>query len=76
MTEDHRWLTVTLREWLENQRHMHTPHRAALRAAIDTHDIDAVRSLLEEAPFNDEQRRYLDDLIDRWEAALPDAQDS
>ncbi len=73
MSNDHAWLTVTLRDWLENQRHVQTPHRAAHRAAIDGRDIDSVRSLLAEAPFSDEQRKYLDDLIDRWEKALPTA---
>ena len=67
---DHAWFSVTLREWLENQRHEHTPHRAALRAAIDQGDTATLRRLLAEAPFNHEQRRYLDDLLDRWEAAL------
>ena len=47
MSQDHAWLTVTLREWLENQRHEHTPHRAALRAAIDGHDTETVRTILE-----------------------------
>jgi hypothetical protein len=67
---DHAWLTVTLHEWLENQRHEHTPHRAALSAAIDGGDTATVRRLLADAPFNPEQRRYLDDLLDRWEEAL------
>lgn len=70
MSEDHAWLTVTLRTWLENQRSEHTPHQAELRVAIDTHDTATVRRLLAAAPFNDDQRKYLDDLLTRWEEAL------
>jgi hypothetical protein len=72
MSDDHAWLTVTLREWLENQRGQHMPHQATLRAAIDSHDTAAVRKLLADAPFNADQRKYLDDLLSRWEEALPD----
>ncbi len=60
---------VTLREWLESQRLQDTPHRAALGAAMNAGDTAAIRSLLAGAPFNPEQRRYLDDLLDRWEKA-------
>lgn len=68
--EDHAWFVLTLREWLDAQQHEHTPHRAALNAAIDSSDVVEARALLREAPFNAEQRRYLDDLLDRWDRAL------
>jgi len=58
---------VTLREWLESQRLQDTPHRAALNAAMNEGDTSAIRRLLLEAPFSSDQRRYLDDLITRWE---------
>jgi len=60
---------VTLREWLESQRLQDTPHRAALNAAMNEGDTSAIRRLLLEAPFSSDQRRYLDDLITRWEHA-------
>lgn len=60
---------VTLREWLESQRLQDTPHRAALNAAMNEGDTTAIRKLLGEAPFSPDQRRYLDDLLDRWQKA-------
>ena len=32
-------------------------------------DTAAIRGLLADAPFTTDQRRYLDDLITRWERA-------
>lgn len=66
---DRPWFLVTLREWLESQRLENTPHRAALSKAMNEGDIEVVRRLLHEAPFSRDQRRYLDDLLDRWAAA-------
>ncbi len=60
---------VTLREWLESQRLQDTPHRAALNAAMNAGDTAAIRALLAGAPFSPDQRRYLDDLLDRWDKA-------
>lgn len=60
---------VTLREWLESQWLQDTPHRAALSAAMNEGDTTAIRKLLDEAPFSPEQRRYLDDLLERWRKA-------
>lgn len=60
---------VTLREWLESQRLQDTPHRAALNAAMNKGDIPTLRQLFGEAPFSPDQRRYLDDLLDRWQRA-------
>lgn len=71
--DGHAWFVVTLREWLALQQHEHTPRRAALNAALDGGDVPAVRELLAEAPFNTEQRRYLDDLLTRWESASREA---
>jgi len=66
---DRAWFVVTLREWLETQRLESTPHRAALNAAMDAGDTAAIRRFLDSAPFSHDQRRYLEDLISRWEAA-------
>lgn len=63
---------VTLREWLESQRLEHTPHRAALISAMDNGDTGTMRQLLADAPFTTEQKRYIDDLLDRWGAAQPE----
>lgn len=60
---------VTLREWLESQWLQDTPHRAALHAAMNEGDTATIRKLLFEAPFSPDQRRYLDDLLDRWQKA-------
>jgi len=64
--DEHAWFAVTLREWLTHQRHEHTLDDVALHAAIDARDPAAVRTELQDAPFSPEQRRYLDDLLDRW----------
>lgn len=69
---DKAWFTVTLREWIESQRLQDTPHRAALMAAMESGDTATIRKLLAEADFTERQRRYLDDLLDRWERALRD----
>jgi hypothetical protein len=66
---DRPWFLVTLREWLESQRLENTPHRAALSKAMNEGDTATVRRLLKEAPFSTDQRRYIDDLLDRWEKA-------
>jgi hypothetical protein len=68
---DSAWLRVTLREWVESQRQEQTPHRAALVAAIEASDLPRLRELMAEAPFDTGQRRYLDDLLTRWEQSLP-----
>ncbi len=63
------WFLVTIREWLESQRLENTPHRAALNDAMNSGDIGGIRRLLGQAPFSADQRKYLDDLLDRWEKA-------
>jgi hypothetical protein len=60
---------VTLREWLESQWLQDTPHRAALNAAMNDGDTAAIHQLLMDAPFSPDQRRYLDDLLERWRKA-------
>lgn len=61
------WFIVTLREWFESQRMEHTPHRAALIAAMESGDTDAIRDLLKDAPFSKDQQKYLLDLLARWD---------
>jgi hypothetical protein len=67
---DNAWFVVTLREWVENQRLESTEHQAALSAAMNAADTVAIRLLLGDAPFSGAQRRYLEDLLRRWEAAM------
>jgi hypothetical protein len=67
---DSAWFRITLREWAESQRQEQTPHRAALLTAIESSDLPRLRELLAEAPFDQGQRRYLDDLINRWEQSI------
>jgi hypothetical protein len=67
---DSAWFVLTLREWIENQRLESSEHRAALAAAMNAGDTGRIRLLLEDAPFSADQRRYLDDLLDRWEGSM------
>ncbi len=50
-----------------------TPHRSALNKAMNEGNTAAIRGFHKEAPFSADQRRYLDDLIDRWESAEREA---
>ena len=64
------WILVTLHNWLETQVHEDAPHRAQLQAAMEANDPAAFRRALEDAPFSAGQRRYLDDLLTRWQQLL------
>jgi len=64
---DRPWFVVTIREWLESQWLENTPHRAALGEAMNAGNVPELRRLLADAPFSPDQRRYLDDLLNRWE---------
>jgi hypothetical protein len=72
---DTAWFVLTLREWFENQRLESSEHRAALTAAMNAGDTAQIRLLLQDAPFSDDQRRYLDDLLDRWEGSMGESDD-
>ncbi len=75
MTSDHPFLAATLREWLQHQLQEHTPNRRAIHEAIEQGDLAALRALLGDAPFTPEQRRYLDDLLERWAAEIAHQRD-
>ncbi len=64
--EDDAFFVATLRDWLMHQVQEQTPQRHAIHQAIERGDPAAVRALLAGAPFSPEQRRYLDDLLERW----------
>lgn len=69
-------LVATLNEWLQQQLHEHTPNRHAIHEAVQRGDAEGVRAALAEAPFSPEQRRYLDDLLDRWAAVAQRSEES
>lgn len=62
--------TANVARWLQRQLRQPTPDREHLEAAVERGDTTEVRRLLARQPFTDDQRRYLEDLIARWEAAL------
>ena len=66
--EDDIFFVATLSDWLRHQLHEQTPNRHAIHEAVQRGDPQAVRDALAGAPFSPEQRRYLDDLLDRWAA--------
>ncbi len=59
--------TVSLLRWLRRQLREPTPQREHLEAAVENDDPAEARRLLEGAPFSPEQRRYVDDVLDRWD---------
>ena len=59
--------TVSLLRWLRRQLRQPTPLREHLEAAVTNDDPAEARRLLARFDFSPEQRRYVDDLIDRWE---------
>jgi len=68
--EDRYAATMNVYRWLERQLQQPTPDREHLEAAVERGDAVEVRRLLARHPFTEDQRRYLDDLLRRWEAAL------
>jgi hypothetical protein len=58
---------VSLLRWLRRQLAQPLPARERLEAAVENDDPREARRLLEDVPFNDAQRRYVDALLDRWE---------
>ncbi|HEY7801287.1 MAG TPA: hypothetical protein VIE40_01315 [Dehalococcoidia bacterium] len=62
--------TANVARWLQRQLRQPTPDREHLEAAVEHGDTAEVRRLLARHPFTDDQRRYLEDLMERWETAL------
>ena len=65
---DDAFFVATLNDWLRHQLHEQIPNRHAIHEAVRRGDPQAVRDALASAPFSPGQRRYLDDLLDRWAA--------
>jgi hypothetical protein len=59
--------------WLRRQLRQPTPDREQIEAAIAYEDPAELRRLVARQPFTELQHRYLEDLLQRWEAALRDA---
>ena len=60
---------MSLLRWLRRQLQQSTPLREHLEAAVAHDDPSEARRLLELIPFSAEQRRHVEGLLDRWEAA-------
>jgi hypothetical protein len=58
---------VSLLRWLRRQLRQPLPGREHLEAAVENDDPAEARRLLADAPFTIAQRRYVDDVLDRWE---------
>jgi hypothetical protein len=58
---------VSLLRWLRRQLRQPLPGREHLEAAVENDDPAEARRLLADAPFSIEQRRYVDDVLDRWD---------
>ena len=58
---------VSLLRWLRRQLRQPLPAREHLEAAVANDDPEEARRLLAEAPFSAAQRRYVDEVLDRWD---------
>jgi hypothetical protein len=62
--------TVSLLRWLRLQMAQPSVFREHLEAAVSHGDPAEVRRLIQEADFSEGQRRYLNALVDSWEAEV------
>ena len=63
--------TVSLLRWLRRQLREPSPIRERLEAAVEHDDPGEARRLVAQLPFNDAQRRNVEQLLDAWERTLP-----
>jgi hypothetical protein len=61
---------VSLLRWLRRQLRQPTPLREHLEAAVEHDDPAAARRLVAQLPFNDAQRRHVEQLLSAWERTL------
>jgi hypothetical protein len=61
---------VSLLRWLRRQLRQPIPAREHLEAAVENDDPGEVRRLVARVPFNDGQRRNVDQLLAAWERTL------
>jgi hypothetical protein len=58
---------VSLLRWLRQQLREPAAIREHLEAAVENDDPREARRILADAPFSAAQRRYVDDVLDRWD---------
>ena len=58
---------VSLMRWLRRQLRQPWPGREHLEAAVANDDPREARRILAGVPFNEAQRQYVDDVLDRWD---------
>jgi hypothetical protein len=61
---------VSLLRWLRRQLREPTPVREHLEAAVENDDPAEARRLLARLPFNEAQRRNVEQLLAAWERTL------
>ena len=61
---------VSLLRWLRRQLAQPTPIREHIEAAVEHDDPAEMRRLVAQLPFNDEQRRNVEQLLAAWERTL------
>jgi hypothetical protein len=61
---------VSLLRWLRRQLAQPSPIREHLEAAVEHDDPAEMRRLLARLPFNDGQRRNVEELLAAWERTL------
>lgn len=61
--------SLSLARWLRRQLRQSTPLRERLEAAVVNDDPEEARRLVSLIPFTPEQRRNVEELIDRWARA-------
>lgn len=72
MSDDRPYATANVIRWLRRQLRQPTPDREHIEAACERGDPAELRRLLARSPFTADQRRYIEDLLLRWEEALRD----
>ncbi|MES1246705.1 MAG: hypothetical protein ABUS54_03410 [Actinomycetota bacterium] len=61
---------MSLLRWLRRQLRQPTPLREHLEAAVENDDPSEARRLVAQIPFNDAQRRNVEQLLGAWERTL------
>jgi hypothetical protein len=61
---------VSLLRWLRRQLREASPLRERLEAAVEHDDPAEARRLVAQVPFNDAQRRNVEQLLAAWERTL------
>ena len=61
---------VSLLRWLRRQLRQPSPLREHLEAAVEHDDPAEARRLVGQLPFNDAQRRNVEQLLDAWARTL------